>query len=260
MIDLHVHLLPGLDDGAQSLEEAVLMARIAAADGIRDMIATPHVRSGVYENRPEAIHTAVHLLQRELEAACVPVRVHPGAEVMVGPETLERFLAGELVTLGDAGRFLLMELPMRSLPSGMEWLWHELQVVGVTPVLAHPERHEVLREQLDLVERWVEQGVMTQVTAGSLLGVFGKRSCLCANELIERGLVHVIASDAHDARRHHQARKPLLRAAYSKLEEHVPVETVEVFRNNAAAVLGNDPTAVVRPQAMHRKRSFLWFG
>ncbi|HEU4963699.1 MAG TPA: CpsB/CapC family capsule biosynthesis tyrosine phosphatase [Bacilli bacterium] len=256
MIDLHCHILPGLDDGAQTLEDALEMARIAVADGITDIVATPHTRDGVYRNDAEAVLAAVESFQRELEAAEIPLRIHPGAEVHVHVEFVENLLDGNTLTIGNGRKYVLLELPVQSIPRFTDELIYELSVEGITPIIAHPERNVALRENPNRLAEWIEQGAIAQVTAGSLLGKMGERAKKTAELMVQRRLVHVVASDAHNSGR----RRPELGEAYRVLASLVDEEEATRYQVNASAVLQGGSCTVLEPaQVVAKKKRFFFF-
>lgn len=257
MIDLHSHILPGLDDGAQSLEEALAMARLAVTNGITDIVATPHTGNGRYENEREGVLAAVAHFQRELAAAEIPLRIHPGAEVHLHPDAVEQVLTGQALTVGDGGRYVLLELPARSIPFCTDEVIRELTVAGVTPIIAHPERNAVLREDSRRLAGWIERGVIAQVTAAGLLGRLGKRSLAAAERMVRERLVHVAASDAHNTGR----RCPDLQAALRRVAALGGEEEAVRYLENARSVLHGGICRVEAPgsvKAGRKKRFFLF--
>jgi protein-tyrosine phosphatase len=198
MIDLHSHILRGLDDGARSLEDSLEIARAAVEDGITVIAGTPHVRddwptdAGVMEYR-------VAELNAELQQAGVPLEVRPGGEIAV--EWLARLSHDELRRFGLGGnpRYLLVETPYYGWPLALAGRLFSLRVAGITPVLAHPERNAEVQAHPDRLDPLVEGGVLVQVTAASIDGRIGRRSQECARRLVEGGLAHMLASDAHHA-------------------------------------------------------------
>lgn len=233
MIDLHCHILPGLDDGARDDETALGMAWAAVHDGITDILATPHTEDGVYRNSAKRIRAAVERLQQLFIEEQVPLRLHPGSEVHVHPELIDHLQSGQVMTIGDAGRYLLLELPMTNLPRVMERIFADLAGQGIRPVLAHPERNEVLQEQPERLSAWIaEYGVLAQLTAGSVTGQMGKKLQCTALSFFQNRLAHIVASDAHDLKR----RRPELRAAYLKLAA-LDLEEAARYREQAELIL-----------------------
>ena len=198
MIDLHSHILRGIDDGARSLEDSLEIARAAVADGISVIAGTPHVRddwptdAGVMEYR-------VAELRAELEQARIPLDVRSGGEIAI--EWLGRLPVDELRRFGLGGnpRYLLVETPYYGWPLGLAGSLFSLRASGITPVLAHPERNAEVQAHPERLAQLVESGVLVQVTAASVDGRIGRRALECGLGLIEQGLAHLLASDAHHA-------------------------------------------------------------
>ena len=192
MIDLHSHVLPGLDDGAADLDEAVAICRGAAADGITVLAATPHVRHD-YPTTPAQMAAGLAAVRA---AAGDLVRLVPGGEIDLGElarpdEELRRF------ALGGNPAYLLVETPYVGWSLQLPEQLFRLRLAGITPVLAHPERNAAVQAKPDLLEPIVAGGTLVQLTAASVDGRLGRRASACAEELLERRLAHLIASDAH---------------------------------------------------------------
>src|SRR5919106_611325 len=201
VIDLHSHILPGIDDGARSLEEARELARLAVREGVTAIAATPHVRAD-YPTTPERMERGVSELQRDFGRQGIRLEVVRGGEIdiqrlsVLSEADLERF------TLAGGGRYLLLEFPYFGWPLALDAAVTTLVGLGLTPVLAHPERSATVQERPSRLGGLVAAGALVQVTAGSLAGAFGRSSRNAARALVASGLVHVLASDAHspDAR------------------------------------------------------------
>lgn len=197
MIDIHTHVLPGIDDGAADLEESRTMCRLAAEGGCEAVIATPHQRSPSWENTdPDRLEA----LRREVERA-VGRRpaVHPGGEIRIDSQLLddlERLPGSGLLPLAGS-RYLLLEFPRRLPAPDPPALTHELTVAGWRPVYAHPEMIPFLASDLELMARLVDEGALFQVTAMSVTGDAGPRAQAVCERMLERGLVHFVASDSH---------------------------------------------------------------
>jgi protein-tyrosine phosphatase len=198
MIDLHSHILCGIDDGARSLEDSVEIARAAVADGITVMAGTPHVRddwptdAGLMERR-------VAELRAELEQAKIPLDVRPGGEIAL--EWLTRLPMEELKRFGLGGNpgYLLVETPYYGWPLGLGDALFTLLSAGITPVLAHPERNSDVQAHPERLAPLVRTGVLVQVTAASVDGRIGRAAQRCGLLLVARGLAHIVGSDAHHA-------------------------------------------------------------
>lgn len=192
MIDLHSHILPGVDDGPATLAESLDIARAAVEDGIEAVAATPHVRDD-YPTSPEAMEQGVAELREALAAEGIPLSLHTGGEIAldrVERTELERFALG-------GGQYVLLEFPYYGWPLGLHDAVFRLGVSGLRAVLAHPERNAEVQAAPERLEPVVASGALVQVTAASLDGRLGGSSQRCALDLIARGLAHLIASDAH---------------------------------------------------------------
>ena len=200
MIDLHSHILPGLDDGATDLEVAVAMARAFVADGVEVVACTPHILPGLYHNSGPQIRQAVARLQHVLDDKDIPLRLIPGADNHIIPDFVAGLRTGHLLTLGDT-RYVLVEPPHHVAPARLEELFFDIRVAGFVPILTHPERLTWIRSQYAMMARLAQSGVWMQITAGSLSGSFGREARYWAERLLEDGYTHILATDAHDLRR-----------------------------------------------------------
>lgn len=201
-IDLHCHMLPGIDDGAKTTEQALAMARQAQADGIRTVVLTPHHLNGVYLNPADQVRQAVLAFKKLALAHGIGIRLLPGSELHLVPELPDALARGQAMTLADRGRAVLVELPVFTVPVGADQILDDLLAMGLTPVIAHPERNRALAEDPRRLGEWIDRGCLGQVTAQSCTGAFGSRSQQAAQTMIGNGWIHVMASDAHrDLRR-----------------------------------------------------------
>lgn len=197
MIDIHIHILPGLDDGPPDMEEAITMARNAVDGGIKEVVATPHVIPGLYHNNKGIVLEAVQHFQQRLEHYGIPLQVHPGMEYMIDPGLPQLLRDGEALTLGDNGKYLLVEFPAVEVPVFTEHTLFEIALQGVIPVIAHPERNgELLRNPNKLLP-FLERGALCQGTAGSLTGLFGRQVQHLAWRYLRKGCYSFVGSDAH---------------------------------------------------------------
>jgi len=204
MIDIHSHILPDVDDGARTLEEALEMARVATADGIQQMCCTPHMFNGISDNpQPAEILERVGAFQEAIGSE--GLRVLPGNEVHVSHEIAEQ-AAKNRVTKLNSKNYMLVEFPSMTVPIGADELFYRLQLNGVRPILVHPERNSQLQARPSMVAGFIERGVYIQVTAMSVTGEFGAAAKNCAESLLRHNCVHFLATDAHRAER----RPPIL--------------------------------------------------
>ena len=208
MLDLHCHLLPGIDDGATDLAMSLDMARMAAADGITTVACTPHIYPGMYENTAPGIRAAIAALQAELDAHGIALRLVEGADTHLEPDLLASIRSGRIPTLAGS-RYLLLEPPHHVAPPRFEDSVFQLLVGGIVPVITHPERLTWIEHQYATFANLVKGGAWMQFTAGSLTGRFGSRPRYWAERMLDEGLVHILATDAHHPRR----RPPLLAEA-----------------------------------------------
>lgn len=250
MIDLHSHILPGLDDGAPDLAASVSMARFAAADGVHTMVATPHVREDFPYPLGE-IHSRTAQLNEALRSRGTGLRVIKGAEVAVSKLLdLDDSTLGSLC-LGD-GPYVLVESPYQRATDLFEQSLFDLQVRGFQAVLAHPERSPSFQRHPDRLATLVERGVLCSITSASMSGRFGNTVQRFTRVLFERGLVHDVASDAHDSTK----RPPGLLAGFRVLERELPgiLDQAPWFTNDAPAAILAGERLPPRPDPPRRKR------
>jgi protein-tyrosine phosphatase len=216
VIDLHCHILPGLDDGPSNLDWSLAMARAAVEAGTQMMVATPHIRAD-FDVDPDEIEPRVDMLNDRLEREHLPLRILPGAEVgwASAPDLDDDVLAK--LSLG-AGRHILLESPYGRKPVDLEARIADLSERGYHTILAHPERCPLFQRDIERLAKIVEDGALCSITAGSMTGRFGEPVKRFTVEILRRGLVHDVASDAHD----HLHRPPGLTAGFRALEEELP--------------------------------------
>ena len=240
MIDLHCHILPGLDDGAPDPGAALEMAAMAADTGITHIFATPHcnTRNEQKNFRSAALMQAFADLQNALDAEGIPIRILPGAEVLARGHFTEHLAAGDFMTL-NGSRYLLTEFYFDEPAEGMERCLRDVREAGLVPVIAHPERYFCVQHSPELAELWAEAGAVLQLNKGSLLGELGDAARQTAALLLRRGVVSVIASDAHHFRR----RTPELFMLPALLERRFPEADPELL-------LRINPLRIAKDQAL----------
>ncbi len=259
MIDLHSHILPGIDDGVQSEDESVEFARVAVSDGVQAIVATPHCKDGVWENRREDVLQRVERLRARLKDEGIPLVLYPGAEVHICPDLPARVEDGRAPTLADNGKTLLLELSLTQYPFELQNLLFQLRLAGIEVLFAHPERILYFQEDPSRYAELVRMGAWGQITTGSITGQFGRDVQAYSDRLLREGLVHVIASDAHNTR----GRPPVL-------GEAVRAATAAVGEARASCMVREAPRALLegrRPElppvdGSHRPRVSLfgrWF-
>jgi protein-tyrosine phosphatase len=241
-----------------SLEEAVEMCRIAVADGIRTIVATPHMLNGIFEVDRQAVLESVQGLCQALDQESIPLQILPGADVHLDQSVPARLNRGELVTVADLGRHLLLELPQDTVPEGVGDLLFQVQVKGVTPIITHPERNMAIQQNPTILHDLIRAGSLTQITAGSLTGDFGPRPRRCTFRLLKSGAVHLVSTDAHNAGR----RSPRLAEARKVVEKKAGRDEAErIFEERPARILEGVHVEVPDPLAdedRSRKRRSFW--
>lgn len=265
MIDLHCHLLPGIDDGAPTMDVALAMARAAVADGIEVCACTPHIYPGLYENNRDGIARAVAALQFTLERQGIPLKLVIGADVHVVPDLVEGINGGRIPTLAGS-RYFLFEPPHHVAPPRLEDLAFNAITAGYVPVVTHPERLTWIESHYEVFRRMAQAGAWMQVTAGALTGRFGNRPRYWAERMLDEGLVHLLATDAH----HIDKRPPLLgearAAAAKRLGEEEATHLVQtrprgILDNLAPSELPPMPSAATNARAPQPAGLWQrWFG
>lgn len=244
MVDIHTHILPGLDDGAHDWGAALDMARWAAEDGIESLVATPHFMSGIYEPSTVQVLDGVEFLNAFLREKGIFIQILPGMEYTPDEKFDSMLVDKELLTINQAGRYILLELPAAMLSKHFMQIFYKLQLAGVTAIIAHPERSQVLNRNMENIWALHERGAVFQITAGSLLGHFGGQARMNAWMMLEQGLVHIVSSDAHS--RH---RKPVLSKARQVIEKKYGQETAVLLTcDNPRRVILGQPVEECGPK------------
>jgi protein-tyrosine phosphatase len=200
VIDLHCHILPGLDDGADNLSVSLKMAKASVEQGVEVVACTPHILPGLYPNSGPGIRQATAEFQAVLEAEGIALRLVPGADVHVCADFVEGLRSGRLLSIADS-RYVLVEPPHHTPPPHLEDFFFKLIAAGYVPVLTHPERLSWVPSRYDAVKRMARSGVWMQLTAGSFAGAFGRNALYWAQRMLDEGYVHLIATDAHNDER-----------------------------------------------------------
>lgn len=240
LVDVHCHCLPGLDDGPKDLDASLDLCEALVDDGFSHVVATPH-QLGRYEANDRArIDGAYKQLCTAVEAAGIPLTIHLGADVRIDDQLAERIERGQVITVADRRRHLLLELPHECFVEPLP-LIETLAQRGITTIMTHPERYRYLAAALEPIEAWSDRGVVIQLTAGSLLGDFGRTAFAYAWRIVRAGLADLIATDAHDDRR----RRPRMQDAIERL-------TFEVGEAEAERLCGTNPRRVLEGSPVQR--------
>jgi protein-tyrosine phosphatase len=237
MIDLHCHFLPGIDDGAETLADGLAMARSAAADGITYSVLTPHIHPGRYENTRSTIEQAFKDFRLALRKARIPLHIGMAAEVRLSPDIVTLLGQNEVPFLGelDGDRIILLEFPHTHVPPGADKLVERLLKQRIRPLIAHPERNQDVIRDLSKIDPFVEMGCFLQITAGALVGHFGRAPQRRALQLLEFDVFKVLASDAHNL----EGRRPALR-------EGMEVAARVVGEQAARDLVNRNPRMILR--------------
>ena len=239
MIDLHSHILPELDDGAQSLAEALSMARMAVDSGITTMVATPHCVHG----RAGEVRDSWQLLCQALRENEIPLKLQPGMEIFGTADTVRLLKEGQLKTI-NGSKYPLVEFGFQSTGDEETLILHSLCKAGYRPIVAHPERYSYVQRNPRLINQWFRMGCLLQVNRGSLLGRFGRQAQAMAVELVERGFATVVATDAHSAR----VRTPWMRDIREILAKEVSPQCAKMLLlENPRRILKNENFPPIEP-------------
>ena len=247
MIDLHCHILPGIDDGASDLSVSLAMAKAMAGQGITTVACTPHILPGLYHNSGPAIRLAVEQLQGTLDQEGIALELVSGADVHMTPDFIAGLRSGRLLTIADS-RYVLVEPPHHTAPPQLEDFFFNLVVAGYVPILTHPERLSWVPSRYEVIKRLVQTGVWMQITAGSFAGAFGRNALYWAERMLDEGCVHLIATDAHDAQR----RPPDLAAGRELVAKRVgPEEAQRLVLTRPMGILKDeDPSSLPGPSGV----------
>ncbi|UOQ45389.1 tyrosine protein phosphatase [Halobacillus salinarum] len=256
MIDIHSHILPGVDDGAQTTEDSLDMARAAVEDGIHTIIATPHHRNGKYDNYKTDILTRVKEFNQQLENHNIPLTVLPGQETRIQGDMIEGLEHNKILPINEDSGYVFVEFPSDHVPRYSKRLLFDIQVAGYKPVIVHPERNSTIIQHPNILFEMVEKGSLTQITAASLVGKFGKKIKRFTHQLIEANLTHLIASDAHNT----TTRGFCMKDAFAELEENYGSSMVYLFAENAGYLVNGEVVVSESPLEIKKKKFLGVFG
>lgn len=249
MIDIHSHILPGIDDGAKTVEDSLEMAKLAVKEGIHTIIATPHHKNGKYSNSKDRILPIVEQLNKRFIEENIPLTVLPGQETAINGDMLEDYQAGEILPLNQT-QYLFVELPSNHVPRYTKQMMFNLQLKGLIPIIVHPERNSEIHERPEKLFELVEKGALAQLTAGSLCGKFGKKIKSFSEQLVEANLVHFVASDAHNV----TSRGFHMGQAFDIVRSKYGTDYEEMFLENAELMVDGMNVYKEVPQPVKRKK------
>ncbi len=238
MIDFHNHIIPNLDDGSKSVEMSLSMLKEAQSQGITDVVNTVHFQHPKLYAKNTSYDFVINEVKKMQEIANsnnIDIKIHAASEVFF-QFNLTEILDNPITTFGN-NKYMLIEFNTLSFPKGYEEELFKLQLKGITPIIAHPERYRGVQLNIELVKKWIERGFFIQIDCASILGGFGKNTQTAAMKLLENGLCHLVGSDAHNDKR----RNFLLKDTLQKVGDIIGQEAEIVFKENAKNILsGND--------------------
>ncbi|MDM7494019.1 tyrosine-protein phosphatase [Lentilactobacillus kefiri] len=236
MIDLHCHLLPGVDDGSKSMDISLKLANDAVRDGIDYALLTPHHMNGVYLNHKKEVIQQTQKFQVELDRHKISLKVFPGQEVRINGDLLTALDQDDILFADEGGRYLMLEFPDDDVPSYTSTMIYELMQRGIIPIIVHPERNKKIMEQPDILYDLLNEGCLSQITASSYVGIFGHKVQKFSKQLIRTGQAYVFASDAHDL----PNRKYEMTNAFAKLNHEFGNDYVSRLSENAKKIINGD--------------------
>lgn len=214
MLDIHCHIIPGVDDGPKTIDETLAMLRIAEEDGVSEIIATPHFYWGHYETPREVINEKVQELNEICKEEKINIKIYEGQEVYLCSKILEHYKE-KLIDTIEGTSYMLIELNPSKLHKDTFDILYELKLKGITPIIAHPERYNYVMEDITILNRFIEENCLFQVTAGSIEGRFGSKIKKTAEEIIKYNLCNFVGSDGHNLK----GRIPVIRKAIESMKE-----------------------------------------
>lgn len=252
MIDIHCHLLPGIDDGSEDLDVSLQMARDAVADGITHALMTPHHMNGHFINHAADVINLTNWFQTELDKNNIPLTVFPSQEVRINGNLLSLLDHHDILTTDEQGQYILIEFPSHDVPTFTKKMLFHLQERGLTPIIVHPERNTELMKHPELLFDMINNGAYSQVTASSYVGTFGKAVQKFSEDILDNGLAQIIASDAH----HLPGRTYEMSDAFAKLKKKYGQRRSRLFDENAKALINGDPLIRFDETPIKKKKIF----
>ncbi|MBP1745379.1 MAG: CpsB protein [Firmicutes bacterium] len=231
MVDIHCHILPGLDDGPGDMDTSMRMLENAVRCGTKAIIATPHYYRGYFENGFEEVLRNLDTLRGAAAESGIDIELYPGQEVFLDGRTVEMYKRGDIKGL-NMSRYLLVEMPMHEYSDSFLDMVYELRLLGAVPVIAHPERYDYIINDVNKLNPFIDEGCLFQINAGSIEGIFGKTVQKASKVLIENGLCNFVASDAHTNGRRNTGLQEALEIA-----ENISRTAAEIANGNSELLL-----------------------
>lgn len=253
MIDIHCHILPGVDGGTDSLEESIIMAKNTVRQGIHTVIATPHYRKEMNQSMAEDIVGATNYLNGKLKQENIPIRILPGQEVRMHDELIIDLEKGIVLPL-NASRYVLLEIPTNRVPHYTSQLLFDMQIAGYRPIIAHPERNQELLKQPNVLYQFVKSGALMQISASSIVGLQGRKIKNFTEEMIDANLAHFIASSVHHSNRKQQF---FMKEAFHYISKQFGKRLAYELKENSEKVVNGDSVVTETPNKIKGKKSWL---
>lgn len=250
MIDLHSHILPGIDDGAKDMDMALNMLKIAVKDGTKKIVATPHFYRGRYPNAYNDVYKLVEQVNDAAKENNLDIKIYPGQEIFLDKQIIEDYKKGIIKGIGDT-RYMLIELPMDKAPKETFDILYELKLQGVVTVIAHPERYAYIIEKPSKINEFIDEGVLFQINSGSIKGIFGKQIQKTAEVLIKHRACNFIASDAHST----GGRAPVIKEALDAVNG-IDRELYKDIINNGEKLLENSNISLGAERVKEKRSIF----
>lgn len=236
LVDIHCHILPGIDDGSKNWDTSIKLAKAAVKDGVTHAICTPHTLNGRYTNHKDDIIWLTDLYQQKLDEAKIPLTVFPGQEVRLSGDLIDALDQDDILFCDEDGTYMLLEFPSDDVPTYAQDTIFKVMQRGITPIIVHPERNKKILEEPTVLQELIEQGCLVQITASSYMGTFGKKIEEISRKFIEAGQCACFASDAHDLpKRQYQYSEAL-----KKLSKEFGSDLAQQYQDNARAFVNGD--------------------
>ena len=253
MIDMHNHILVGVDDGPQNINEAIELLKQAKGEGVTDIVVTPHHLHTKYSNDIEKVKIKLNELKNNPEIKELELRLYAGQEIRITDQIIEGIKNGEIEGINES-RYMLIEFPSKEIPYYTNQLFYELQTMGYMPIIAHPERNKAIAQNLDLLFDLINGGALSQITTSSLLGDFGSNVRKLSLKMIDSNLAHFIASDAHSITN----RPFMLKQLFNDRKLKAYYEELESYLKNGELVLKDERISKQIPTQDYKQKK--WFG
>ena len=254
LVDIHCHILPGIDDGSKDWDTSIKLAKAAVKDGVTHAICTPHTLNGRYTNHKDDIVWLTDLYQQKLDEAKVPLAVFPGQEVRLSGDLIDALDNDDILFCDEDGTYMLLEFPSEDVPTYAQDTIFKVMQRGITPIIVHPERNSRILKEPEVLQGMLEQGCLVQITASSYTGVFGDKIEEMSRKLIAAGQGCTFASDAHDLPR----RQYQLSEAYKKMSQEFSQDLAQQWQDNARSIINGDPVQIDWHPLKQKKKFWLF--